>query len=100
MRNDSIIKTAVYQTQPPEWTKFTHIVLVYLQRVIGKRKYIQRRHPRHSTHNQEDIRNIQRHTAKLKPKQNCTSHSNFTYAHIVKIAFVIFIVPYRYLNTC
>ena len=36
MRNDSIIKTAVYRTQPPEWTKFTHIVLVYLQRVIGK----------------------------------------------------------------
>ena len=48
----------------------------------------------------EDIRGTAQDTHEIKTKQNCTSHSNFTYAHIVKIAFVIFIVPYHYLNTC
>ena len=101
MRNDSIIKTAVHRTQHPEWTKLIHICLVYLQKIIEKRKI----HPKKTseaqhTHNEEDTRNTQRDSEKLKPKQNCTSHSIFTYAHIVKIAFVIFIVPYRYPNTC
>ena len=49
---------------------------------------------------EEDIRGTAQDTHEIKTKQNCTSHSNFTYAHIVKNAFVTFIVPYRYLNTC
>ena len=60
------------------------------------RKYIQRKHLRHNTY----PRKMAETHSEMKIEQNCTSHSNLTYKHIVKITFVIFIVPYRYLNTC
>ena len=63
MRYDRIIKTAVHRTQPPEWTKFIHICIVYLQKIIEKRKI----HPKKTSeaqniHNQEDTRNTQQHS--------------------------------------
>ena len=79
----------------------SHLSSIFTENQKKKEKVHPKKTPEaQHTHTQEDIRNTQRHAVKTKTKnKNCTSHSNLTYAHIVKITFVVFIVPYRYLNT-